>query len=189
MYETTSSGVYSADKLLLSAGAWNAELIRDLSLPLVVERQSVFWLDPERDSSQYELGRLPIYAYEYRAGNICYGFPRLPRGVKASVMHDGESVPDPETVNRVVGPAEVNPLRAALRPILPALAEAPSVRGRLSLHQHSDHDFIIDFHPSLPQLLISSACSGHGFSSRARSGDQADLLTPGSQPRSVAFSY
>jgi sarcosine oxidase len=178
---TTASGVRTADKLLLSAGAWNPELVSDLELPLVVERQTVFWLDPGRDSSHYELGSLPIYAYEYRAGNICYGFPLLPRGVKASVMHDGETVLDPEAVNRAVGPAEVNPLRAALRPVLPALAEAPVRESDVCLFTNTpDHDFIIDFHPHLPQVLISSACSGHGFKFSSAIGEiQADLLTTG----------
>ena len=177
----TASAVYRADKLLLSAGAWNGGLTRDLELPLVVERQSLFWLDPERESSQYDLGRFPIYAYEYVAGNICYGFPRLSRGVKASVMHDGETVSDPDTVNRAVSPAEMNPLRAALRPILPDLAEAPVRESDVCLFTNTpDHDFIIDFHPDLPQVLVSSPCSGHGFKFSSAIGEiQADLLTTG----------
>jgi sarcosine oxidase len=178
---TTGSGEYSADRLVLSGGAWNRRMLHDLELPLVVERQSVFWLDPETDSSHYDLGRLPIYAYEYRAGNICYGFPRLPRGVKASVMHDGETVTDPDDVNRAVDASEVNSLRAALRPILPALAEAPVRESDVCLFTNTpDHDFIVDFHPSLPQVLISSPCSGHGFKFSSAIGEiQADLLITG----------
>jgi len=178
---TTESGAYSADKLVLSAGAWNRRLLHDVELPLVVERQSVFWLDPERESPHYDLGRLPIYAYEYRAGNICYGFPRLPRGVKASVMHDGATVADPDDVNRVVDATEVNKLRAALRPILPALADAPVRESDVCLFTNTpDHDFIVDFHPSQPLVLISSPCSGHGFKFSSAIGEiQADLLTTG----------
>ena len=88
-------------------------------LPLTIERQAVFWLEPASDPSLYEAARFPIYAYEYRAGSICYGFPRLPRGVKASVMHDGAIVSNPDDVNRAVGDSEMGPLRAALRPVLP----------------------------------------------------------------------
>ena len=178
---TTGSGEYSADTLVLSAGAWNQRLLPDIVLPLVVERQSVFWLDPETDSARYDLGTLPIYAYEYRAGNICYGFPRLPRGVKASVMHAGETVTDPDDVNRSIGAAEVKPLRAALRPILPSLAEAPVRESDVCLFTNTpDRDFIIDFHPFLPQVLISSPCSGHGFKFSSAVGEiQADLLTTG----------
>ena len=178
---TTASGAYTADRLLLSAGAWNGGMVPDLELPLTIERQAVFWLDPETDGPHYELGRVPIYAYEYRAGSICYGFPRLPRGVKASVMHGGETAPDLDKVNRAIDESEVNPLRAALRPILPALAEAPVRESDVCLFTNTpDHDFVIDFHPFLPRVLISSACSGHGFKFSSAIGEiQADLLTKG----------
>jgi sarcosine oxidase len=178
---TTESAEYTADKLVLSTGAWNRSMVPDLELPLAVERQAVFWLDPEGDRSHYDLGRLPIYAYEYRAGNICYGFPRLPRGVKASVMHAGEIVSDPDNVNRAVDAMEVSALRGALEPILPALAEAPVRESDVCLFTNTpDHDFIIDFHPFLPQVLISSPCSGHGFKFSSVIGEiQADLLTTG----------
>ena len=37
---------YSADRLVIAAGAWTRGFLRDLELPLAVERQVVFWLDP-----------------------------------------------------------------------------------------------------------------------------------------------
>ena len=161
---TTAAATYSADRLVLTGGAWNSQLLPDVMLPLTIERQAVFWLEPENDTSLYEAARFPIYAYEYRAGSICYGFPRLPRGVKASVMHDGAIVLNPDDVNRTVGDSEIDPVRAALRPILPALAEAPVRESDVCLFTNTpDHDFVIDFHPFCPQVLISSACSGHGF--------------------------
>jgi sarcosine oxidase len=178
---TTESGVYTADRLVLTAGAWTGQLLPDVVLPLTIERQVVFWLDPRSDRSNYEVGRMPIYAYEYRAGDICYGFPRLQRGVKASVMHDGEAALNPEEVNRTVRESEEKPLRAALRPILPALSKAPVRESEVCLFTNTpDHDFIIDWHPFFPQVLISSPCSGHGFKFASAIGEiQADLLTKG----------
>jgi sarcosine oxidase len=178
---TTAAGTYSADRLVLAAGAWNGELIPDLVLPLTIERQTVFWLDPKGDARDYDAARFPIYAYEYRRGSICYGFPRLPRGVKASVMHDGETVTDADNVKRAVDQSEVGPLRAALRPILPALADAPVRESAVCLFTNTpDHDFIIDFHPFTPQVLISSPCSGHGFKFASAIGEiQAELLMTG----------
>ena len=178
---TTPAGTYSADRLVLTGGAWNGQLLPDVMLPLTIERQAVFWLEPENDTSLYEAARFPIYAYEYRAGSICYGFPRLPRGVKASVMHDGAMVLNPDDVNRTVGDSEIDPLRAALRPILPALAEAPVCESDVCLFTNTpDHDFVIDFHPFCPQVLISSPCSGHGFKFASAIGEiQAGLLTTG----------
>ncbi len=178
---TTPAGSYLADRLVIAAGAWNGELLREIELPLTVERQAVFWLEPEVDGAFYDMARFPIYAYEYEAGSICYGFPRLSRGVKASVMHSGEMTHDPDNVRRTVDESEVNPLRAALRPILPGLSHAPIRESGTCLFTNTpDHDFIIDFHPMYPQVLISSPCSGHGFKFASAIGElQAELLTKG----------
>jgi sarcosine oxidase len=96
-------------------------------------------------------------------------------------MHSGLLSPNPATVRRNVADEEVEPLRAALRPVLPGLAEAPvRERGVCLFTNTPDHDFIIDFHPRYPQVLISSPCSGHGFKFASAIGElQADLLTTG----------
>jgi sarcosine oxidase len=176
----TETASYVADRLVLSGGAWMPRLAADLDLPLAVERQSVFWFEPLEPPPAYDAERFPIYAYEFKPGTICYGFPRLPRGVKASVMHDGLIV-DPDGVDRQIDEKEVEPLRAALRPILPRLAESPVRETAACLFTNTpDHDFIIDFHPRHPQVLISSPCSGHGFKFASAIGEvQADLLTDG----------
>ena len=176
----TASDSYSAAHLVLAGGAWNGALAAELRLPLTIERQSVFWLDPTGDPA-YEADRFPIYAYEYKPGHICYGFPRLPRGVKASVMHSGETVSTPSQIRRTVQESEVEPLRAALRPVLPGLASAPVREQTTCIFTNTpDHDFIIDWHPEHPSVLISSPCSGHGFKFASAIGEvQADLITEG----------
>jgi sarcosine oxidase len=177
----TRSGIYAAGRLVLAGGAWNPKLLRGLELPLSVERQSVFWFEPGGSRGLYDADRFPIYAYEFKAGTICYGFPRLPRGVKASVMHDGSIVSDPERVDRQVRDGEAEPLRAAVRPVLPGLSGAPVRETAVCLFTNTpDHDFVIDFHPDYPQVLVSSPCSGHGFKFASAIGElQADLITSG----------
>jgi len=176
----TPFGAYSGDRLVISAGARNPELLGDLDLNLEVERQAVFWLDAGADPA-YDSPALPIWAHEYIPGGICYGFPRLARGVKASVMHAGEILSDADAANREVGPDEVEPVRRALAGVLPGLAGAGVIDSDVCLFTNTrDHDFIIDFHPDHPQVLISSACSGHGFKFASAIGEiQADLIAEG----------
>jgi sarcosine oxidase len=176
---TTSQGTYTAGYLVLAAGAYMPALVPDLELPLEVERQAVFWFDVRGD--EYDEPAFPIYAYEYADREICYGFPRLPRGVKASVMHAGEIVSDAAGANRTVVNDEVDPLRKALEPILPGLASGNVRERSVCLFTNTpDHDFVIDFHPSHSNVLISSACSGHGFKFASVIGEiQADLVTEG----------
>jgi len=176
----TTAGEYHADWIVLTCGSWTTGLVPDLRLPLIIERQTVFWLEPQR-STRYDADRFPIYAYEFKPGTICYGFPRLSRGVKASVMHDGETALDPDMVRREVSPDEAKALRAALRPVLPDLADSPIRETAMCLFTNTpDHDFVIDFHPSHPNVLVSSPCSGHGFKFASAIGElQAALLIDG----------
>ncbi|HUQ47737.1 MAG TPA: N-methyl-L-tryptophan oxidase [Gemmatimonadaceae bacterium] len=178
---TTPDGEYTADFLVMAGGAWNRHLLRDISLDLRIERQVMFWFRPQLDSNLFDRNRFPIYAYEYKTGHLCYGFPRLTRGVKAAVMHQGEMSSGPDAVRRSVHADEVKPLRKALRQVLPELAEAPVRETATCVFTNtSDEDFLIDFHPAYPQVLISSPCSGHGFKFSSAIGElQADLLMTG----------
>jgi sarcosine oxidase len=177
----TNAEHYTADRLLFSAGGWTKRLIKDLELPLTVERQAVFWLDPDESVLSYETRDFPIFAHEFTPGILCYGFPRFPRGVKASIMHGGELSESPDDVRRSVDKDDLDALRASLRPVLPGLAESPVLATSICLFTNTpDHDFIIDFHPEYPRVLISSPCSGHGFKFASVIGEvQADLLTAG----------
>jgi len=177
----TPNGSYAADHLVLAVGARTLPLIDGLELPLEVERQAVFWMEPDPDGASYDESVFPIYAYEYEPREICYGFPRLPRGVKASIMHSGQIVKDADMVDSEIRDEEVHPLRRALAAILPDLSRARVRERDVCLFTNTpDHDFIIDFHPAHPRVLVSSACSGHGFKFASVIGEiQADLVTNG----------
>jgi len=93
-------------------------------------------------------------------------------------MHGGETSQYPERVRRTIEEGEAEPLRAALRPVLPGLAKGAIRESGVCIFTNTpDHDFIVDFHPEYPQVLVSSACSGHGFKFASALGElQADLL-------------
>jgi sarcosine oxidase len=169
---------------VLCAGARIPQLVADARLPLVVERQLLFWLAADAADARFDRAAFPIYLYQYEAESgfsWCYGFPRLPRGIKAAVMHQGEVVGDPDTVRRTVDDAEVAPLRHALAPLLPDLARAPVRESAVCLFTNTpDLHFVIDVHPAHPRVIVSSACSGHGFKFASAIGEiQADLVTAG----------
>lgn len=176
---TTRHGTFSSDYLVLAGGAYMNRLLRDLELPLEIERQAVFWFSA--GGRHFDQTAFPIYAYEYAEREICYGFPRLPRGVKASIMHSGEILDDAASANRSVADEEVEPLRSALEPVLPELAAASVCERSVCLFTNTpDRDFVIDFHPRHRNVIVSSACSGHGFKFASVIGEiQADLVTEG----------
>jgi sarcosine oxidase len=175
----TGFSQYSAAQLVLTAGSWTRQLLGDVPVPLSVERQVLFWFDVPREREAFARDRFPIYAFQHSAETFCYGFPRMLRGAKAAIMHQGESYATPEQVRRDVDPGEVEPLRAALRPILPGLADAPVREAMVCLFTNTpDKDFVIDRHPEHENVLISSPCSGHGFKFASAIGEvHADLIT------------
>src|SRR5690349_19058410 len=177
----TSNETYDADKLLLSVGAWIGSVATDVQLPVQVERQTLFWFAAPAPGAAYSPPSFPIYAYEFKPGTICYGFPELDKGVKASVMHDGMVVQSPQQLDRAVTASDLTALRDALGGVLPELSRARVRDSTTCIFTNTpDHDFVIDFHPEHDNVLISSPCSGHGFKFASAIGElQADLLTTG----------
>jgi sarcosine oxidase len=96
-------------------------------------------------------------------------------------MHKGEVVADADVVRRSVDDSEVEPLRRALSTLLPDVARAPVRESAVCLFTNTpDLHFIIDVHPAHPRVVLSSACSGHGFKFASAIGEfQADLVTAG----------
>ena len=178
----TEAGEYVSEKLVLTAGSWINSLLGELQLPLEIERQTVSWFEPPAPAANYQSSRFPIYAYEFKPGVICYGFPKLAKGVKASVMHEGRVFRSPEEIDRAVTEADVRALRSALHDVLPVLSRSPVRDSTCCIFTNTpDHDFVIDFHPEHSNVLISSPCSGHGFKFASAIGElQADLITTGS---------
>jgi len=110
----TAEATYSANRLLLSAGAWISRLAPELSLPLAVERQVLFWFEPLSSRDLFKPEKCPIHLWEYDRERFFYGFPDLGDGVKVAMHHQGE-ITTPETVRREVGRDEVETMRGLLR--------------------------------------------------------------------------
>ena len=178
---STAKGSYLADRLCLSVGAYLAPLLNAAPLPLAIERQVQFWFDPDPGDAAWNAPACPIWIHESAPGLMCYGFPRLARGVKASLMHGGETAARAEDLRREVHADEAAALRDAAGSLLPALRSARLVGQVACLFSNtSDFDFVIDFHPEHRQVLISSPCSGHGYKFASAIGEiQADLLLQG----------
>jgi sarcosine oxidase len=178
--ETASGASYSADRLVISAGAWAGALLPDLSLPLTIERAVVHWFEPARHHEQFSRERLPIFIWEYGPGLMCYGFPARDEGVKVALHHQGEKTADVARVRREVGDAEVAEMRALLDRLMPDL-NGRCLASTVCLYTNTpDEDFIIDAHPAHPQVLIVSPCSGHGFKFSSAIGEiVTDLVTEG----------
>lgn len=175
---TTTNAVHRADRLVLALGAWMPRLLRDLALPLTVERNVLYWFKPGRATTLFDRDRFPIWLCEYAPGRVWYGFPDTGHGVKVALHHQGTAA-DPDGLLRDVGPEEIAYIRALLRAFMPD-ADGPLVETAVCMYTNTpDEHFIIDRHPVHPQAIVASPCSGHGFKFSSAIGEQLALLATG----------
>jgi sarcosine oxidase len=172
----TNAHTYTARRLVVAAGAWLRELVADLTLPLVVERQMFHWFRPSSRPELHAAARCPLALWEFERDRMVATFPDLGDGVKVGVHHEGETT-DPAAVRRDVTAEEDADARALLSRLMPDAA-GPLVESRVCLYTNTpDHDFVVDTHPAHPEAVLLSPCSGHGFKFASVIGEIAAELT------------
>jgi sarcosine oxidase len=182
---TTASGTFEAKHLVIAAGAWMSQLAPSLAPELSVERSVLFWFEPaaERDA----FARLPIYIVE-DTDRIFYGFPYLEgQGVKVAGLHFGDRA-DPDTVDRTASARDEERVRAWLRRRMP-LANGARRDAKVCMYTNTpDAHFIVDRLADDPNVVVASACSGHGFKFSSVIGEiLADLVLEGETSHPIGF--
>ncbi len=162
---TTNKATYTADKLIVSAGAWLNELLPELRLPLTVQRQVLFWFKNTSANNplneQLTPGKLPIYIWEYQPDKMFYGFPDLGDGIKIALHHQG-AVTTADGIDREVSGAEIDAITAIIKQYL--TAEVTFNYSVVCMYTNTpDEHFILDYHPQHRNIIVASPCSGHGF--------------------------
>jgi sarcosine oxidase len=158
----TGVGRYRAKHLIVSAGAWVGSLFPGMRLPLRTERQVQHWFEPVADADSFSPARCPIHLWQFDGDRFFYGFPDHGGGVKVAFHHGGETT-TLEQLRREVTMTEVDAVRAALRRFVPA-ADGRLLSSVVCLYTNTpDEHFWIDHPPEQPDVLLASACSGHGF--------------------------
>jgi sarcosine oxidase len=176
----TEQGRYTADKLIVTVGAWAGKVLRDLGLPLQPERSPIFWFQARWDAAQFEIGRLPIWIWQDPGYGDFYGTPHLEwPGAKVGMHHTRQYV-DPDTVDRKVSGADEQPVREFLERCVPDLAGSVA-DSRVCLYTNTpDEDFVVDRHPEFANVYYAAGFSGHGFKFAGVIGEVlADLATTG----------
>ncbi len=170
----TASGTVRADHLVVTAGPWAPQVLAGLGLPLVVERQVQYWFDPRGGTGAFAPDRHPVWIWEEPGGLQFYGFPAVGGpggGVKAAFFRRGAPT-TPETIDRAVPPEEADDLRATA----------------CMYTTTPDEHFVIDRHPSLPQVTLAGGFSGHGFKFVSVVGEiLADLALAGSTAHDIGL--
>ncbi|HKA55388.1 MAG TPA: N-methyl-L-tryptophan oxidase [Candidatus Binatia bacterium] len=157
---TTDQARYAAARLVITPGAWAADLLGDLGVRFTVRRKSLFWYEAP---PVYGVEGCPIFLYETPTG-IFYGYPQIDHfGLKVAEHSGGQVVTDPLTVDREIDPQDRRRVEDFLARHLPDVSRTLR-RHVVCLYTMSpDGHFIVDRHPRHPQVAFVAGLSGHGF--------------------------
>jgi sarcosine oxidase len=166
---TTDKQTYTADKLILCAGAWTNKIVSQSVADLKITRQLVAWVKPKQ-WEKFTIGSFSCWFLNDDDGNLFYGFPILPPkdfggpvGLKLAHHKPGDAT-DPDHVNRAIKPGEEQILLDVLNKYFPGAADGVLTLKTCLYSNSADSNFIIDFVAGTDcNVVVAAGFSGHGF--------------------------
>jgi sarcosine oxidase len=183
----TSEGIYSAARLVVTAGAWVNDLLPSLGISFQVLRKPLYWYRT-RDRSYLSESGCPCFLLE-SLGGVFYGFPQInDLGVKVAEHTGGEPVDDPLRVDRTDRADDRQRLEACLAAHLPGVSRECSSHKVCLYTMSTDGHFVIGRHPEHTQVVFTAGLSGHGFKFTSVLGEiMAQLAVDGESPHEIQF--
>ncbi|MFN8495598.1 MAG: N-methyl-L-tryptophan oxidase [Caldilineaceae bacterium] len=170
---TTKRGEYHAGQVVLTAGPWLPQLVGGAFPQLLrVYRQVLYWFATEHPAD-FTPNRFPVFIWGHGADKGFYGFPSFTpdRTVKVATSQlVTETAPD--AVDRLVMADEIMAMyQTHIAGLLPGLAPQVLRTATCLYTVTPDGHFVFDQQLDAPQVLLVSACSGHGFKHSAAIGE------------------
>ena len=176
---TTSRGSYEAGALVLSPGAWIGTLAPAMASLAVPERQVLGWFQPA-NPALFAPDRFPVGNLAFDEGRYCLLPVWNTPGLKIGLYNHRREQGDPDALPRTATDEDEAVLRRCISRYFPG-ADGPVMALSACLFTNTpDEHFVIDMLPEAPEVLVVSACSGHGFKFVPVVGEiVADLVTTG----------
>lgn len=169
----TNQGQFEAGRAVISSGAWVKDFLSEGEKPhFKICRQILHWLP--KIGNAFELGKTPVYMWGFGEGaeDFVYGFPSLDG---KSVKMASESFLEkkhPDTLSREVSTQEE--LMFVKEKVANRFnhVEKKVLQSKVCIYTVTqDSYFIVDELPDFPEVIVASACSGHGFKHSAALGE------------------
>jgi sarcosine oxidase len=184
----TLTARFEAGQAVVAAGAWLPTLFPQLAPVVQPERQVLAWFAIS-DRDAFAPSRFPVFNLDH-AGEHWYGFPEFGvPGFKVGCYNHLRERADPDTLDRSeVGSRDIDLLRRVVTDCFPA-ADGEVLMSRVCMFTNTpDEHFILDRHPDLPQVVLASPCSGHGFKFASVVGEiVADLVERDSTSHDISL--
>ncbi len=184
----TDAATYTAEQLVLCAGAWVTELFPEGVEHFGVYRQLLHWFPIRGPMPE----RMPVFVWDFggeRHGvehlHGFYGFPPLAGaggGVKLATETYGHTHAPDGRQHPATASESAAMYRHYVAERLPWLGPTP-LRSVSCLYTSTQGSrFVIDRHPAHARVLIVSACSGHGFKHSPAIGEAVAQQLTGERP-------
>ncbi|MEM7144533.1 MAG: N-methyl-L-tryptophan oxidase [Verrucomicrobiota bacterium] len=190
---TTPRDTYHARHLIITAGAWISDFLRDVDIDFQVTRQVLAWFVPKTDPQTYALGNFPCWFIESESPFGHYGFPIAPghNGLKLALHKPGPPITPAELHHPQHLPTdeETEALRGFLHDFIPG-SDGTLLESTVCLYTNSpDGHFLLGPHPAhQDNVTIACGFSGHGFKFASVIGEiTADLATTGATSFPIEF--
>lgn len=161
VYVKTVDDTYTADRLVITSGAWTYNLLSEIDLGLTLHRNRQYWFDAGFDFSK-DNGK-PCFGFELPYG-FFYGFPvRDAYGMKVAHHTPGPLLAHPGQLNDDTFGSDLPLVQRCLQEVLPDVGRTPLKTVNCMYTMSRDSHFIVDVHPEHPQVVFAGGFSGHGF--------------------------
>ncbi len=180
----TAGGDIEAGRCLVAAGAWIKDFVPETMKPqFTISRQVLHWAPIE--AGKYSLRSSPIFIWCYGAGDedVIYGFPSLDGKTIKLASESLVPADSPEEINRAVTVEEQRMFfEEKIGSRLKAITGPPKKSVACLYTVTPKSKFIISPHPEMPEVLLASCCSGHGFKHSAALGESIAAVLTGKTP-------
>ena len=191
----TNHGTYQANKVILTAGAWIADLLPPpLTKQLAVYRQVIYWFTAA-EPAQFDAEHVPFVIWiGERQEEFFTAFPYDQSGTPGLkvVTEEYVNTTNPSAVDRVVHEHEITRMYRDFVARRMHGIQPTCLKTGVCLYTNTPDDhFLIDFHPESERVIVASPCSGHGFKHSAALGESlAQLALTGKSKLSIsAFAF
>lgn len=170
---TTDKGSIIADKVVVSAGMWSADLLgAPFSDLLRVCRQKLFWFELQHEAAFAAPSPSFILIHGPGDADVNYGFPPLPgeNSMKVATEQYLETSAADRLDRTITAREEQEMFRTQVQGRIAGLTPKVVKSSVCAYTVTPDCHFIIDEHPHLKNVTVVSACSGHGFKHSAGLG-------------------
>jgi len=182
----TSDGTFHAARLIITAGAWSAGLVRELGAALRVLRKVQLWLGTIEPRNDVDAG-FPVFCFE--SGGFFYGFPSLDGSSMKIAEHSGEELVDSANgLNRSFSRPDAERVQAFAQRHLHGVTTEVLRHAACTYTMSPDGHFVIDRHPRQENVVFAAGFSGHGFKFAPLVGSVlADLALDGRTDEPIGF--